>query len=225
MLGHSAIHTRIVSQFGGKFVHYPRRVHRQTQRAEIHSAGFTRFFAVSGCSGTPKPFGSIPIFVVVPTDEPHFKHRAEFGQRCGLHILQKTAGQINIRLYRLVIRNLRRLAIGLRDKPPFQILTRTKPLPDTDRFFRLGINCTIPPIVILIAQSPFHNRNRNAVPHNRLRKFCINKFVGFGLLALGNLGFEICSGRHGDTGNGLRRRQRDLAQLFKTFALPAFPLG
>lgn len=47
MLGHSAIHTRIVSQFGGKFVHYPRRVHRQLQRIEIHSAGFPRFFAVS----------------------------------------------------------------------------------------------------------------------------------------------------------------------------------
>lgn len=38
MLGHLAIHARIVSQFGGKFVHHPRRVHRQLQRAEIHYA-------------------------------------------------------------------------------------------------------------------------------------------------------------------------------------------
>ena len=39
-IGHLAIHIRIVFQLGGKFVHHPRRVHRQTQRAEIHYAGF-----------------------------------------------------------------------------------------------------------------------------------------------------------------------------------------
>ncbi len=121
MLGHLAIHARIVSQFGGKFMHHPRRVHRQLQRIEIHSAGFPRFFAVSGCSGTPKPFGSIPIFVVFPADSPHFKNSTEFGQQCGLPILQSAVGQIDIMLCRLMGRNLRWLAISLREQLPFQI--------------------------------------------------------------------------------------------------------